>query len=77
MGMIIMTELDPNTLEEIVVGHPERELKEIYSAVALGKGGHGDFLVLFARAFLHADYVNTHLLLPVARTLVERYGLTK
>jgi len=54
----------------------KEDVNNIMIGVTQGIGNHGDFLVLFAKAFCHADEMNKQLLMPVATRLIEKYQLS-
>jgi hypothetical protein len=51
------------------------ELHDLFAYVAQGVGGHGGFVVAFAKAFVTADRDNQTLMRGAALTLVDRYNL--
>ena len=51
------------------------DVRHICTEVALGKGNHGSFLMVFCEAVIRADYENFQLLKPVAEQLIEKYKL--
>jgi hypothetical protein len=53
------------------------QLEYIFVEILSDKGGHGNFLKAFGRAFMAADHENQALLTPVALQLINKYDLTK
>jgi pyruvoyl-dependent arginine decarboxylase (PvlArgDC) len=53
----------------------DKEIKDLWLDIVLGKGNHGSFLVSFGETLLKADAENFQLLKPIALILMEKYSL--